>query len=215
MTTSRRRCGTVERMSVLVTARGTSRPARPGGVGRLEVVLALAAFAVLCVVVLRVRPFLVEPDDYAYRASIVAATQGHFFTLSSAQAQALATRLGSPGGLNPGGPAPLVQWVQLANGRWISEKERSPPSIARPSRASPSTRPWANEPTPAIAVTPSAMQAMNTPKPRTPPRNSRNARRSGSQRVDGANVAEVTPSPHGLRHGATEQKMHGHIKQHR
>jgi hypothetical protein len=82
-------------------------PARAArGVGRLEVVLALAAFAVLCVVVLRVRPFLVEPDDYAYRASIVAATHGHFFTLSSAQAQALATRLGSPGGLNAGGPSP-------------------------------------------------------------------------------------------------------------
>jgi hypothetical protein len=122
-------------MSVLVTARGTSRPARPGGVGRLEVVLALAAFAVLCVVVLRVRPFLVEPDDYAYRASIVAATQGHFFTLSSAQAQALATRLGSPGGLNPGGPAPLVQWVQLANGRWISEKDPGYPYLAAPFQA--------------------------------------------------------------------------------
>src|SRR5258707_1254214 len=99
--------------------------------------------------------------------------------------------------------------------RWISAKERSPPRIARPSRASPSTRPWANEPTPAIAVTPSAMQAMKTPKPRTPPRNSRNARRSGTQRSGRATVVEVTPSPHGLRHEAAKQEMHRRVKQER
>ena len=40
--------------------------------------LALAAFAVLCAVVLSFAPRLIEPDDYAYRASIVAMTQGHF-----------------------------------------------------------------------------------------------------------------------------------------
>jgi hypothetical protein len=48
------------------------------------------AFAVLCVLVLHVAPQLVEPDDYAYQASVVAMTQGHFLTLSSAQAYALA-----------------------------------------------------------------------------------------------------------------------------
>ena len=36
--------------------------------------LAAAAFAVLCVLVLRAAPYLPEPDDYAYRASIVAMT---------------------------------------------------------------------------------------------------------------------------------------------
>ncbi|HEY2241863.1 MAG TPA: hypothetical protein VGI21_23880 [Streptosporangiaceae bacterium] len=122
-------------MSVLVPARGTSRPARPGGVGGLEVVLAQVAFAVLCAVVLRIRPLLVEPDDSAYRASIVAVTQGHFFSLSSAQAQALATRLGGPGGPGPGGPTRLVQWVQLANGRWISEKDPGYPYLAAPFQA--------------------------------------------------------------------------------
>jgi hypothetical protein len=48
---------------------------------RVEVFVALAAFAVLCVVVLSVASRLVEPDDYAYRASVVAITQGHFLTL--------------------------------------------------------------------------------------------------------------------------------------
>ena len=46
--------------------------------------------------------------------------------------------------------------------RWISEKARSPPRMTRPSRARPSARLPANEPTPAIAMTPSAMQAMKT-----------------------------------------------------
>ena len=55
-----------------------------------EVCLAVAAFAVLCVLVLRTTPYLPEPDDNAYRASIVAMTDGHFLTLSWAQAHALA-----------------------------------------------------------------------------------------------------------------------------
>jgi hypothetical protein len=51
----------------------------------VEAVLAVAAFAALCAVVLSVAPQLgVEPDDGAYRASIVAMTEGHFLTLSSA-----------------------------------------------------------------------------------------------------------------------------------
>ena len=37
-----------------------------------EPCLAAAAFAVLCVVVLKAAPYLPEPDDNAYRASIVA-----------------------------------------------------------------------------------------------------------------------------------------------
>ena len=46
--------------------------------------------------------------------------------------------------------------------RRLSENERSPPRITRPSRARPSMRAEATELTPAIAITPSAMQAMNT-----------------------------------------------------
>jgi hypothetical protein len=34
----------------------------------IEAGIALAAFIVLCVVILRTAPFMPEPDDYAYRA---------------------------------------------------------------------------------------------------------------------------------------------------
>ncbi len=46
--------------------------------------------------------------------------------------------------------------------RWNSERATSPPSKVRPSRVKPSLRLAATEPTPAIAITPSAMQAMKT-----------------------------------------------------
>ena len=98
-----------------------------------EACLAAAAFAVLCVLVLRAVPYLPEPDDYAYRASIVAMTDGHWFTVSGAQAHALAERLapvlgGSRLGPGPGGGP--VQWVQLPGGRWISEKDPGYPYLA-------------------------------------------------------------------------------------
>ena len=94
---------------------------------------ALAAFAVLCLIVLVVPARLVEPDDYAYRASIVAITQGHFLTLSPAQVDRLAGQLPGPGG--PGGPGGIVQWVQLPGGRWISEKDPGYPFLAAPFQA--------------------------------------------------------------------------------
>jgi hypothetical protein len=93
----------------------------------------VAAFAVLCVLVLRASPYLPEPDDYAYRASIVAMTHGHFFTLSGAQAHALAAQLAPQVGHNRLGPGPgggPVQWVQLPGGRWISEKDPGYPYLA-------------------------------------------------------------------------------------
>jgi hypothetical protein len=94
--------------------------------------LALAAFAVLCAMVLSFAPRLIEPDDYAYRASIVAMAQGHFLTLSSAQVNALAAQLPGPGGPVLGG---IVQWVQLPDGRWISEKDPGYPFLAAPFQA--------------------------------------------------------------------------------
>ena len=96
---------------------------------RVEVGLALAAFAALCILVLSVAPQTAEPDDGAYRASIVAMTEGHFLTLSTAQAEALARKLGD----NPA--APPNQWVELTDGRWISEKDPGYPFLAAPFQA--------------------------------------------------------------------------------
>jgi hypothetical protein len=94
-----------------------------------EATLALAAFAALCVVVLSVAAQAAEPDDGAYRASIVAMTEGHFLTLSTAQAETLARKLGD----NPA--APPNQWVELTNGRFISEKDPGYPFLAAPFEA--------------------------------------------------------------------------------
>ncbi len=115
----------------------------PGGAGRggpgpgrglrlvwVEAALAVAAFAALCTVVLSVAPQLgVEPDDGAYRASIVAMTEGDFLTLSTAQAETLASKLGD----NPA--APPNQWVELPGGRTISEKNPGYPFLAAPFQA--------------------------------------------------------------------------------
>jgi hypothetical protein len=94
-----------------------------------EAALAAAAFAALCAVVLPVAPQAAEPDDGAYRASIVAITEGHFLTLSTAQAETLARKLGD----NPA--APPNQWVELTDGRWISEKDPGYPFLAAPFQA--------------------------------------------------------------------------------
>src|SRR5215472_14063144 len=59
----------------------------------------------------------------------------------------------------------------------MSENATSPPRMTWPSRASPSARLSADEPMPAMAPTPRAMQARNTRNPRTPPRSSRRANR--------------------------------------
>jgi hypothetical protein len=94
-----------------------------------EATLAVAAFAALCAVVMPVAPQSAEPDDGAYRASIVAMTEGHFLTLSTAQAESLARKLGD----NPA--APPNQWVELASGRYISEKDPGYPFLAAPFEA--------------------------------------------------------------------------------
>jgi hypothetical protein len=95
----------------------------------VEAALAVVAFAALCVLVLSFAPQLgVEPDDGAYRASIVAMTEGHFLTLSSAQVNALAGKLGDGMGVPN-------QWVELSGGRYISEKDPGYPFLAAPFQA--------------------------------------------------------------------------------
>jgi hypothetical protein len=105
----------------------------------VEAVLAVVAFAVLCAVVLSTAPQLAEPDDGAYRESIVAMTQGDFLTLSSAQVTALTEQLRGSGGAGPGGAGGSVQfpsqWVELSDGRYISEKDPGYPFLAAPFQA--------------------------------------------------------------------------------
>src|SRR5450755_2818002 len=121
-----------------VLAPGATRRGRSSwrSLDRADVVIAAAAFAVLCIAVLAAAPFLVEPDDWAYRASIVALTQGHFLTLTTAQARALGTQLAVGHWGGPGlAPPPIPQWVQVPGGRWISEKDPGYPFLAAPFQA--------------------------------------------------------------------------------
>ena len=126
----------------MFAAAGPDEELRPGRVDRVapdagrsirllcvEAVLAAVAFATLCVGVLSIASQSAEPDDGAYRASIVAMTEGHFLTLSTAQAETLARKLGD----NPS--APPNQWVELSDGRYISEKDPGYPFLAAPFEA--------------------------------------------------------------------------------
>jgi hypothetical protein len=95
----------------------------------VEAALAAVAFAALCVVVLSVAPQVAEPDDGAYHHSIVAITMGDFLTLSRTQLNALEGKMGGPVGQIPN------QWVALAGGRYISEKDPGYPFLAAPFQA--------------------------------------------------------------------------------
>ena len=149
-------------MDTTTAAVGVRRPAIATRLGRAEILFAVAAFAALCAAALSFAPRLVEPDDHAYQASIVGITQGHWLTLSTAQADALGRQLGSPGvgvlpvrqvpkqsfqgttvhsgpgggsGGVPSAATPIAQWVQLPSGRWISEKDPGYPFLAAPFQA--------------------------------------------------------------------------------
>ena len=64
-------------MNAMMARGGEPRAGRGSRLMLVEAALAAVAFAAVCTVVLAVAPQLgVEPDDGAYRASIVAATQG-------------------------------------------------------------------------------------------------------------------------------------------
>ncbi len=103
----------------------------------VEAVLAVVAFAVLCAVGIVIAPQLAEPDDGAYQVSIVAMTRGHFLSLSGAQVTALTQQLFGPPGLGGAGGAVQApsQWVELSNGRYISEKNPGYPFLAAPFQA--------------------------------------------------------------------------------
>ena len=78
----------------------------------------MAAFVAFCVVILLKKAQLMEPDDYAYRASIAALSQGHI-ELTTAQYHALSSQIGG-----------IQQWTQLPNGKWMSEKNPGYPFYA-------------------------------------------------------------------------------------
>lgn len=87
-----------------------------------EVAVAVAGFAALCVLVLTKTSAMLEPDDYAYQASIVALSHGQV-VLSTAQYHALSRALGDGG-------TSIPQWVHLPDGRWISQKNPGYPFLA-------------------------------------------------------------------------------------
>jgi hypothetical protein len=97
---------------------GTEAP--PAGRGKLwaEIGVAVVTFLGFCVVILLKKAQLMEPDDYAYRASIVALSEGHI-ALTTAQYHALSKQVGG-----------IQQWVQLPSGKWMSEKNPGYPFYA-------------------------------------------------------------------------------------
>jgi hypothetical protein len=102
--------------------------ARRSALACAEVALAAGAFAAMCLVVLSVAPQIAEPDDGAYHHSIVAIAMGDVVTLSRRQLDALDVRLGG----RPGIPN---QWIELPDGRYISEKNAGYPYLAAPFEA--------------------------------------------------------------------------------
>jgi hypothetical protein len=116
------------------------RAGAPERLGWAEVAVAVAVFVGFCALVLARPPALLEPDDYAYRASIVALTEGNV-TLTDAQYQQLRARLlaqdattdvGAAGRGGPFGAGGIAQWLHLDDGRWISEKNPGYPYLAAP-----------------------------------------------------------------------------------
>ena len=90
-----------------------------------EIAVAVGAFALLCIAVLTKATKLLEPDDSAYLASIIALTHGHI-TLSTAQYDALSEQLSAHYGTG------IMQWIHLSDGRWMSEKNPGYPFFAAP-----------------------------------------------------------------------------------
>ncbi|HUO47401.1 MAG TPA: hypothetical protein VMU09_01080, partial [Acidimicrobiales bacterium] len=90
------------------------------------VVVAAAFFLGLCLLVLTRASQFLEPDDLAYRASIIALQHGHLW-LTNAQYLALSHQLA---GSSSGAMGGIAQWVHRADGTWISEKNPGYPFYA-------------------------------------------------------------------------------------
>lgn len=105
-----------------VSGRGVP-PASPGSSSpsRLALGSSVVAFVVFAAVVLSRSSALLEPDDLAYRASLVALRHGEVL-LTNAQYLALKSSLGLSQG--------TLQWHHMATGYWISEKNPGYPFVA-------------------------------------------------------------------------------------
>ncbi|HEY5153808.1 MAG TPA: hypothetical protein VIJ47_03670 [Acidimicrobiales bacterium] len=90
----------------------------------LPVVLAVTCFVVMCALVLSQAEKMIEPDPYAYRASIAALENGDV-TLTQAQYEQLTAQLQRT---SLGGG--ISQWHQNADGSWVSEKNPGYPYLA-------------------------------------------------------------------------------------
>ncbi len=127
-----------------------SRVGRPRSVSRIaqlprqlpaDALVAIVAFVGLCIAVLMRAPHMLEPDDFAYRASIVALGHGHIL-LSRAVACARApARVGDLGRGTPGRAwnapvhrlAPRFGWLADVHRR----RERGRPIGRHPGRVAP------------------------------------------------------------------------------
>jgi len=85
--------------------------------------VAVLGFLVFAGLILVKATSMLEPDDFAYRASIVALRHGHIL-LSNSQYTSLNKQLASTGGQG------ILQWHHLSSGKWISEKNPGYPFVA-------------------------------------------------------------------------------------
>lgn len=90
----------------------------------LPLVFAIACFAAMSGLVLSQAEKMIEPDPYAYRASIAALEDGNL-TLTQDQYTQLTQQLEQ----TPLGGG-ILQWHQAADGTWISEKNAGYPFLA-------------------------------------------------------------------------------------
>lgn len=91
---------------------------------RVPALLAIVFFLAFSIVVLSRPEKMIEPDPYAYRASIAALEEGNL-TLDQQQYDALSLQLQAT---SLGGG--IMQWHQNADGKWVSEKNPGYPFLA-------------------------------------------------------------------------------------
>ena len=105
------------------TTSGLLSREKSAAISNAPLLLALFSFIVFCNVVLLQSPKMIEPDAYAYRASIYALANGDV-TLTRPEYDRLSvTLLGTPAG---GG---IMQWRADGRGVWISEKNPGYPFL--------------------------------------------------------------------------------------